>query len=97
VLPVAALCLGAAVFALGVVPSAVAWVGALPAAGGFLLKVIADSTGAPAWVGELSPFAHLALVPAEAPDWPGTIGMLTVAVALCAAGLRAYQRRDLRG
>ena len=97
VLPVAALCLGAAVFALGLLPRAVAWIGALPAVGGFLLLVLAVDAGAPAWVVKLSPFAHLAAVPDEAPDWVGAAGMMAVALALCVAGIGAYERRDLRG
>lgn len=96
VLPVAALCLGAALFALGVVPRAIAAVGALPAAGGFLLQVIADSVDAPGWVVWLSPFVHLAAVPAEPPDWAGTVGMLAIAALLAAVGIWAYRRRDLR-
>jgi ABC-2 type transport system permease protein len=96
VLPVALLSIGAAVFALGLVPRAVGLVGSLPAAGGFLWLVIADSVDAPTWVASLSPFAHLATVPAEPPDWPGAFGMLTVAAVLTATGLWAYERRDLR-
>jgi ABC-2 type transport system permease protein len=96
VLPVALLSLGAAVFALGLMPRAVGLVGSLPAGGGFLWLVIADSVDAPRWVASLSPFAHLATVPAEQPDWPGTFVMLAVAAVLTAAGLWAYERRDLR-
>ncbi|MEU9507357.1 hypothetical protein AB0D32_13865 [Micromonospora sp. NPDC048170] len=96
VLPIAALCLGAAIFALGWLPRTVALVGALPAAGGFLLQVIADSTNAPHWISTLSPFTHLAAVPDTAPDWLGVIGMLTAATALAALGATGYQHRDLR-
>jgi len=96
VLPVALLCLGAAVLAVGVAPRSTGPVGALPAAGGFLLHVVADSVDAPAWVAGLSPFAHLATVPAQPPDWPGALGMLAVAAVLAVAGLYAYRRRDLR-
>jgi ABC-2 type transport system permease protein len=96
VLPVALLCLGAALFALGVAPRAVALVGSLPAAGGFLWHVIADSVGAPAWIAAMSPFAHLATVPAESPDWAGAAGMIAVAAGLAATGLATYHRRDLR-
>jgi ABC-2 type transport system permease protein len=95
-LPITALCVGAALLALGLTPRLVVSIGSLPAVGGFLWLVIADSIDAPAWVADLSPFAHLAAVPAQSPDWPGTAGMLTVAAALTAVGLWAYQRRDLR-
>ncbi|MEU8233481.1 hypothetical protein AB0C12_28200 [Actinoplanes sp. NPDC048967] len=96
VLPVALLSLGAAVIALGVVPRAAGWIGGVPTVGGFLLLVTADSTGAPEWVGALSPFAHLAPVPAEGVSWTGTAVMAILAAVLCAAGLAAFARRDVR-
>ena len=95
--PVALLCLGAALAALGWAPSAVPAVGVLPAAGGYLLLVFADSFRWPGWLRELSPFAHLASVPAEPVDVPGALGMLAVAAALTVLGLAGYARRDLRG
>jgi ABC-2 type transport system permease protein len=97
VVPVALLCLGAALFALGWAPRAVVALGVLPAAGGFLLLVLADSFGWPAWIRSLSPFAHVAGVPARPPDWAGMAGILAVAVVLAVAGAAAYARRDLRG
>ncbi|MGY1726683.1 hypothetical protein ACI79J_06895 [Geodermatophilus sp. SYSU D01062] len=97
VVPVALLCLGAALFALGWLPSAVLAVGVLPAAGGYLLLVLADSFRWPGWVRGTSPFAHLAAVPADPFDVAGAAGMLAVAVVLAAAGLARYARRDLEG
>ncbi|MFI7609324.1 ABC transporter permease [Micromonospora sp. NPDC049366] len=97
VLPIVLLCLGAAVLALGWAPGAVTAVGALPAVGGFLLHVLADSTGAPPWVGRLSPFAHLAPVPGLPPDLPAAAVMLATAGALALLGVAGYRRRDLRG
>ncbi|TFV67665.1 polyketide antibiotic transporter [Blastococcus sp. CT_GayMR20] len=96
VAPVALLCLGAAVAALGWIPQAVLAVGVLPAAGGYLLLVLADSFRWPAWVGGLSPFGHLAAVPAESLDVGGAVGMVVVALLLAALGLVGYARRDLR-
>ena len=97
VLPVPLLCAGAALFALGWAPGVVLPIGALPAAGGFLLHSLAESFGWPGWVDVLSPFAHLAAVPARSPDWAGTIGMTAVAAVLAVAGAAGYTRRDLRG
>ncbi|MGY1707417.1 hypothetical protein ACI79C_22880 [Geodermatophilus sp. SYSU D00697] len=97
VLPVALLCLGAALAALGWIPSAVLPLGVAPAAGGYLLLVLADTFGWPGAVRWFSPFAHLADVPAEPWDLPGALGMLAVAAALAIAGLVGYGRRDLRG
>lgn len=95
-LPVTALGLGAAVAALGLAPGAVAPVGLVPGAGGFLLTVVADSVGAPSWVVGVSPFAHLAAVPAVGPDVGGAAVMTVVAAALVVAGTVGYGRRDVR-
>jgi ABC-2 type transport system permease protein len=97
VVPVALLCLGAALAALGWAPRAVLALGVLPAAGGYLLLVLADSFRWPGWVRSLSPFDHLAAVPAEPMDLAGALGMLVVALLLAVAGLAGYARRDLRG
>jgi ABC-2 type transport system permease protein len=97
VVPVALLCLGVAVAALGYVPGAVLPLALLPAAGGFLLLAFADSFGWPEWVRGLSPFAHLAAVPAAPLDVVGTVGMLVIAAVLAAVGLTGYATRDLRG
>lgn len=93
--PIALLCIGAAMLALGWAPRAVLAIGALPAAGGFLLLVLAQSSGAPAWVVQLSPFAHLAAVPQTTPNWAGAAGMCAVAVLLAGLGVLGYHRRDL--
>ncbi|MFD7630495.1 hypothetical protein ACFV7Q_31495 [Streptomyces sp. NPDC059851] len=112
VLPIGFLCLGAGVLALGWAPRAAALVGPLPAAGGFLLKVIADSSGLPTWGAQLSPFTHLAAVP-DAPahwptgplahwptgplaHWPASLLMVAVAVLATAAGAMGYRLRDLQ-
>ncbi|MFJ3927029.1 hypothetical protein [Streptomyces sp. NPDC090022] len=96
VLPVAFLCLGAGVIALGWAPRAVVLVGSLPAAGGFLLKVIADSSGLPTWVAQLSPFTHLAAVPDAPAHWPASLLMTAMAVIATAAGALGYRLRDLQ-
>ncbi|QJY51161.1 hypothetical protein [Pseudonocardia broussonetiae] len=93
--PIALLSIGAAMLALGWAPRTVLAIGALPGAGGFLLLVLAQSTGAPDWVVQLSPFAHLAAVPQTTPDWAGATGMCTVAVLLAGLGVLVYRRRDL--
>jgi ABC-2 type transport system permease protein len=97
VLPVALLCLGAALLALGGAPQVVLALGILPAAGGYLLLVFGQSLRWPAWIVDVSPFAHLAQVPAEPWDVAGAAGMLAVAVLLGAVGLSRYARRDLLG
>jgi hypothetical protein len=55
----------------------------------------ACSTHAPAWMDELSPFAHLAAVPHAPPDWGASAAMTTVGVAFAIIGVGGYQHRDL--
>ena len=92
---VAWLAVGAATLAVGWLPSAVGVIGAVPVAGGFLLYVLADSAGAPAWVAGMSPFAHLAPVPNAAPNWAATTAFLLIGVGLVAVGITGYAHRDL--
>jgi ABC-2 type transport system permease protein len=97
ILPVALLSLGAAILAFGWVPRAVVLVGALPVVGGFIIWVLAETLDWPDWLGQISPFAHLASVPARSPDWAGVWTMLAVAAAFAALGIVGFARRDLRG
>ncbi|WP_410582597.1 hypothetical protein [Amycolatopsis sp. lyj-108] len=92
---VASLSLGAAGSALGWVPRAVAVFGALPVVGGFLLNVVLQSVEAPSWLTYLTPFGHLASVPAEPPNWCAIAILLVTAGLLVLAGLVGYSRRDL--
>jgi ABC-2 type transport system permease protein len=85
------------VLALGWAPRAVTPVGALPVVGGSVVWALADTLDWPEWVSRLSPFAHLAAVPAAAPDWPAQGGMLAIALVLTLVGLIGFARRDLRG
>ena len=95
-LPITLLALGAAVLALGRLPRMTAAVGGVPTVGGFLLLVTAQSAGAPGWVADLSPFAHLAPVPMAAADRPAAVVLTVLAVALAGAGAAGFHRRDLR-
>jgi ABC-2 type transport system permease protein len=93
--PIAWLSVGAASLAVGWLPSAVGAIGALPVVGGFLLKVITQGSHAPAWVVNLSPFAHVPAVPNVPPDWM-TISVLTaIGFILMTVGIAGYSRRDL--
>ncbi|BBH67920.1 hypothetical protein ACTI_46050 [Actinoplanes sp. OR16] len=94
VLPIALLSLGAAVFAAGWAPRWTGLVGSLPAIGGFLLLVVAESVAAPAWVRDISPFDHLAPVPLTGPDLTASAAMLAAAAVLGVAGVAGYRRRD---
>jgi ABC-2 type transport system permease protein len=97
VAPVAVLCVGAAQLAVGWMPRVVLPVGVIPAAGGFLLTVLSQTFGWPDWLARLSPFAHLASVPATSPNWTGAGGMMGIAAVLAGFGIVGFVRRDLRG
>jgi ABC-2 type transport system permease protein len=94
--PVTLLCVGAAMIGVGWLPRLAEAIGTLPAVGGFLLLVIAETAGAPGWVVDLSPFAHLPLVPVAAPDWPATLVMAATALLMMMLGSAGFHRRDLR-
>jgi ABC-2 type transport system permease protein len=96
IFPIVLLSLGAAVFAAGWVPRWAGLLGALPATGGFLLLVIAESVAAPSWVRDISPFAHLAPVPLTGPHVTASAALLIAAALLTGAGIAGYRRRDLR-
>jgi ABC-2 type transport system permease protein len=95
VLPIVLLSLGVAIAAVGWAPRLTGLLSGLPAVGGFLLLVIAESIAAPAWVRDVSPFAHLAPVPLTGPNLTATAIMTAIAVALAGAGVAGYRHRDL--
>jgi ABC-2 type transport system permease protein len=94
-LPVALLAAGAAAVGVGWLPSAAGAIGALPVVGGFLVNVIMQTTHAPRWVVNLSPWTHLAAVPDTPPNWAATTIFLFIGAILTALGVYGYVRRDL--
>jgi ABC-2 type transport system permease protein len=96
-LPIALVCLGAALLGLGWAPHAVLAIGATPALGGYLLMVLSDTFAWPNWVRAISPFDHTSSVPVTPVDWPGAVGLLLAAAILTVAGVIRYTRRDLIG
>jgi ABC-2 type transport system permease protein len=93
--PVALLAAAAAAVGVGWLPSATGALGALPIAGGFLVNVIMQTTHAPRWIANLSPWTHLAAVPETPPHWAATISFLLIGAILTALGVYGYVRRDL--
>ncbi|HEU4812545.1 MAG TPA: polyketide antibiotic transporter [Nocardioides sp.] len=79
----------------GVVPRAgsLAWLG-------LVFAVVVMLFGAlfrlPQWLQDLSPFEHLALVPAEEFRWAPFAALLGIAAAIGALGLLGFRRRDVR-
>lgn len=95
VVPTALLFGGLTVLAFGAVPRATAYVAFGTATVAFLIQTIAGLSGAPSWLIDLSPFSHIAPVPASSMDTTATLVMLAIAAASTALGLLAFQHRDL--
>jgi len=94
-LPLVALFLGLAVLVHGVVPRAgVAASGGL-VLGAYLLSFLGPLIELPSWLLDVSPFVHLAYVPADPVDWAASAVMAGLGIGAGAVGFVAYQRRDL--
>jgi ABC-2 type transport system permease protein len=68
----------------------------LPLGLAFVVMFFGDLLKLPQWLQDLSPFEHLALVPAEDFAWGPFLALALLAVAVSAAGQVAFVRRDLR-
>ena len=61
----------------------------------YLIQIFAGLSDAPGWLIDLSPFSHIAPVPATTVNTTATLVMLAIAVVSTALGLLAFQHRDL--
>lgn len=95
--PVIVLALGLSVLAFGVAPRLTVAVPVTVTVVGYVLTLVGPALRWPQWVLDLSPFTHLALVPAE--PWAATSGtvMAGLGVLAAAAGLVAFRHRDIVG
>jgi len=95
-LPAVAVFLGTAVLLLGLRPEVTRLGAGGFAVGALFVSVFGPTMKLPSWVLDLSPFHHLASVPATPVDWTTTVVLLVLAAALLGAGFVGYSRRDLR-
>ncbi|MBP2471332.1 ABC-2 type transport system permease protein [Crossiella equi] len=95
-LPAVAVFAALAVLLLAVAPRLAVPVGTMLPLAGFALSLFGPMAGLPDWLVSVSPFRHLAPMPAEPFDAPAALGLLAVAAVLTAAGLVLIGRRDLR-
>jgi ABC-2 type transport system permease protein len=96
-LPVALLFLALAALAYAALPRASAGIAYGLVAVAFLWQLVGSLLGAPRWLVELTPFAHVAAVPAQ-PFRASAAGIMLAIGALAALlALWAFARRDLAG
>jgi len=96
-LPVAVLFLGLAALAYAAVPRAAGGIAYGLVAVAFLWQLFGALLGAPEWLVDVTPFAHVGLVPAQSFDAAGAAVMSALGV-LCAVGaIWLFERRDLTG
>ncbi|KHL10533.1 ABC-2 type transport system permease protein [Mumia flava] len=86
---------GVAVALVGVLPrlSALAW---LMVGWGAVVLMFGALLDFPDWVNGISPFDHLALVPAQDYDWTSGLWLLAVTAVLLIVGFVGFRRRDLQ-
>jgi ABC-2 type transport system permease protein len=96
IVPVGLLALGLGIAVFGLVPRLTAPLSYGLVIGAFVLDFVGGLLELPEWVLNLSPFRHLAAVPAVETNIGAALAMLAVAVAGAAVGTVAFRRRDLQ-
>ncbi len=96
-LPVALLFLAIAALAFAIVPRAGTGIAYGIVTVAFLWQLVGALLGAPHWLLELTPFAHVGLVPAQPFDATGATVMVAVALVGALVAVWVFSRRDLAG
>ena len=96
-LPTALLFLGIAVLAYAVAPRAAAGIAYGLVTVAFLWQLIGSLLGAPKWLVEITPFAHVGSVPAQPFRAGAAAVMVAIGLLAAAAAALAFARRDLTG
>ena len=94
---VTVLVIGIGLLAFGVVPRLTVAVPASVAVIGYVLTLLGPALSWPGWVVDLSPFSHLAYVPAEPLAVTPAVVMAMIGCVAGACGVVAFARRDLTG
>ena len=96
-LPVALLFLGLAALAYAAVPRASAGLAYGLVTVAFLWQLTASVLNAPRWLVDVTPFAHVGLVPVQSFRATAAIVMLIIAALSVLAAISIFERRDLIG
>lgn len=95
--PIAVLFLGIAALAYAVVPragTAIAY-GVLTAA--YVWQLFGKLLGAPGWLVNATPFAHVGLAPAQSIRWGAAAVLIAVGMCTAAVAIGWFERRDVAG
>ncbi len=96
-LPVSLLFLGLAALAYATIPRASAGIAYGLVTLAFLWQLVGSLLGVPKWLVEVTPFAHVGLVPTQAFRGGAAATMVAIGLLAAAAALAAFRRRDLLG
>lgn len=96
-LPVTVLFLGIAALAYALAPRISGPVSYGLLAVSYLWELVGALAGAPHWLLDVTPFAHVGLVPAEPFRTVAALVMVAIGAAAAAAALEVFRRRDLVG
>jgi ABC-2 type transport system permease protein len=95
VIPAALLFGGLSVLAFGAAPRITSYVAFGAVALAYLIQIIGGLSKAPHWLTKVSPFTHLAPVPATSVNIGATVVMLAIALVTAGGGMLAFVHRDL--
>jgi ABC-2 type transport system permease protein len=93
--PVAVLFLGIGALAYAVLPRAATGISYGLVTVAFFWQLVGSLVGAPSWLVDATPFAHVALVPAEPFRATAAVAMAVIGLAAAAVATALFRRRDL--
>jgi ABC-2 type transport system permease protein len=96
-LPVAMLFLGVGALAYALIPRGSAGIAYGLVAIAFIWQLVGSLVEAPSWLLDLTPFAHVGLIPAQPFRADAAAVMLALGAAAATAAIAAFRRRDLIG
>ncbi|HEY1739566.1 MAG TPA: hypothetical protein VGI86_12690 [Acidimicrobiia bacterium] len=96
-LPATVFLFGLAVLCFGIAPRLTSAVSLGSVVVAYLVELVGALAKAPEWVLDLSPFHHLAPVPAAPANVGAAVTITVIGIALMVAGVEAFARRDLIG
>jgi ABC-2 type transport system permease protein len=96
-LPVALVFLGLAALAYALVPRASSAIAYALVTVAYLWQLVGALLGAPSWLRDLTPFAHVGFVPAQPFRGGAALVMVAIGVACALVAAGAFRRRDLLG